>query len=228
MNYRSIMKNFFTAGILLCFIFQDVFSQNIINNSYSKQRILLRTGIDPSLNIAITYQRNLKLKFLNNEITSYGEWKASVVRFGVQNWDMNIGGIIPIYKKNNFLIINDLYGSLGKLKTKNFDAWGILLGDRINIGFYTEKHYFALLAEYNKNLLTHLLHTDFYRRTFYEDADDGWYKSTGGFFQFGFAGGWTMRKKYDLYIELKYPITEKFDSFGGSPFNINLGLGFRF
>jgi hypothetical protein len=222
------MKRFFIVIILFNCLASNILAQNIINYSETKQRVLLRTGIDPSWNLVLSYQRNVKLNNMNKAITAYGEWKASVVRPGLNNWDANFGGIIPLFKKNNFVIINDLYGSLGKLKTRNFNSFDFLLGDRINIGFFKEKSYFAFTTEYNKFLLTHLTHTDYYRNTFYEDAKDGWYKSTGGYFQFGFTGGFTFNKKFDLYAEIKLPLTEKFDSYNGSPFHINLGFGYRF
>ncbi len=71
-------------------------------------------------------------------------------------------------------------------------------------------------------------HTAFYRTTYYEDAEDGWYKGAGGMFQFGIESGGTIKEKYDIHFEIKLPFTEKFNSYGGSPFHVNLGLGYRF
>jgi peptidoglycan/LPS O-acetylase OafA/YrhL len=34
--------------------------------------------------------------------------------------------------------------------------------------------------------------------------------------------------KYDIHLEVKMPFTEKFNSYNGSPFHVNLAFGYRF
>jgi hypothetical protein len=86
----------------------------------------------------------------------------------------------------------------------------------------------AFTAEYKKIYLNHIEHTDFYKETYYKDVVDGWYKGAGGMFQFGIEGGYTFMDKIDAHVELKLPFTEKFNSYGGSPMHVNLGIGYRF
>ena len=50
----------------------------------------------------------------------------------------------------------------------------------------------------------------------------------GGMFQFGIDGGVTIKNKYDTHLEIKMPFTERFNSYGGSPFHVNPGPGYRF
>jgi len=47
-------------------------------------------------------------------------------------------------------------------------------------------------------------------------------------FQFGIEGGVTFKGKYDIHLEAKMPFTGKFNSYRGSLFHVNLGLGYRF
>ena len=82
--------------------------------------------------------------------------------------------------------------------------------------------------KYEKNFVNKLTHTQTFRDQYYEGAVDGWYKGGGGTFQFGVAGGMTFMEKVDVHLEIKLPVTEKFNNYAGSPLHVNLGLGYRF
>lgn len=199
--------------------------QNTLHNSDYSQRYLVGTGIDPSWNVSFSYQRIVNLN--GNTFTAYGEWEASVVRPGFKNCDGNLGAVISLLRKNNFHVLTDPYFSLGRLETRNFKSLSTLVGNEVSAGFFKVNKYITLLVSYNRILATHLEHSNFYRETFFEDARDAWYRSTGGFFQFGLGGGFTFNSKHDIFIEFKIPVTERFGGFGGSPAHLNLGYGIR-
>lgn len=218
--YRVIIHMF------ICLIAsQFAQGQNNVSISDYSQRIIVSTGIDPSWNVSFAYQRNLRVN--KRVITSYGELEASVVRPGIRNWDAYMGAIIPLFAINSFHLLTDPCFSLGRLETRNFDSFSMLLGNEVAAGFFKERKYFSFLIAYNRIIATHISHSDFYREAFFEDAQNGWYRSTGGYFQFGISGGFTLGSKHELFMELKIPLTEEFGGFGGSPAHINLGYGYR-
>ena len=221
------MKYLITA-IMMFAAMNQLSAQTIINDSPTENRAYLRVGIEPTTMITFGYQRNFNVGFLNRNVTSYAEWGTSMVRFGFSNSELKIGGILLVFEKGSFKVVNNLSLSAGSVTTKNFDSKKFAAGDEVAVGFYKMSWFIATTVEYEKIYLNRIEHSEFYRTTYYEDAEDGWYKGAGGMFQFGIEGGGTIKGKYDIHLEIKMPFTEKFNSYGGSPFHVNLGLGYRF
>lgn len=203
-------------------------AQTIVNDTPTENRAYLRFGIEPTTMITFGYQRNFDVGVLNRNVTSYAEWGTSMYRFGFSNSELKIGGILPIFEKRSFKVVNNLNLSAGSVTTHNFDSKKFAAGDEVAVGFYKKSWFIATTVECERIYLNHIKHTEFYRTTYYEDAEDGWYRGAGGMFQFGIEGGGTINGKYDIHLEIKVPFTEKFNSYGGSPFHVNLGLGYRF
>ena len=221
------MKYLITVIMMFGAVIQSS-AQTIINDSPTENRAYLRIGIEPTTMITFGYQRNFNVGFLNRNVTSYAEWGTSMTRFGFNNAELKIGGILFVFEKGSFKGVNNLNLSAGSVTTHNFDSKKFAIGDEVAVGFYKKNWFIAMTGEYEKIYLNHIEHTEFYRKTYYEDAKDGWYKGAGGMFQFGFEGGGTIKGKYDIHLEMKLPFTEKFNSYGGSPAHVNLGLGYRF
>jgi len=215
------MKYIITLIIALVAINQ-VSAQNVMDSSETGGRPYLRVGIEPNTMITFGYQHNF------SKVTAYAEWSSSLVRFGWNNSELKVGGLLPILQKGSFKVVNNLHASAGSVETQNFDSAKFAAGDELAVGFYHSSWFFAATGEYEKIYLSHIEHTEFYRKTYYEDAKDGWYKFPGGMFQFGIEGGATIKGKYDIHLEVKMPFTETFNSYSGSPLHVNLGFGYRF
>jgi|GEM_PF-1671257 len=200
----------------------------IFNDKTIQNNIYLRTGIEPASMVAFGYQRNLHPNFLGQTVTTFAEWNFSAFRFSPKNSEVKVGGITPLFQKSSFKIVNNLNISAGSVSTRHFESKKFAAADEIAFGFYKAKWHLAMTAEYEKIFLNRIEHTDFYRENYYEDAVDGWYKGAGGMFQFGLETGRTFYQKYDVHVELKVPFTESFNSYGGSPAHLNLGIGYRF
>jgi hypothetical protein len=56
------------------------------------------------------------------------------------------------------------------------------------LGMYRESWFAAGEIGFDKAIITHITHSDWYRR-FYPGAKDGWYLNAGGTFHYGFAAG---------------------------------------
>ena len=203
-------------------------AQTIMDDSTTQNRGYLRVGVEPTTMITFGYQRNLDMRFLDRNVTTFAEWGASMFRFGVGNSELKIGGILVVFGRGSFKVVNNFNLSVGSVTTQNFDSWKFAVADEVAGGLYRERWFVATTVEYEKIYLNHIKHTDFYRTTYYEDAEDGWYKGAGGMFQFGVEGGGTIKERYDIHLEIKLPLTGRFNSYGGSPAHLNLGFGYRF
>jgi hypothetical protein len=218
---REKMK-YITILIIALVAINQVSAQNIMDSSEAGGRPYLRIGIEPNTMITFGYQHNF------SKVAAYAEWSSSLVRFGWDNSELEIGGLLPILQMGSFRVVNNLHASAGSVETQNFDSAKFAAGDELAVGFYHGSWFFAATGEYEKIYLSHIEHTEFYRKTYYEDAKDGWYGFPGGTFQFGIEGGVTIKKKYDIHLEVKVPYTESFNSYNGSPLHVNLRLGYRF
>ena len=223
------MKNIKTIVIALTLLltFNQLSAQTILNNDPTfNNRVYLRTGIEPATMLTLGYERKFEVGFLNQDIVGFAEFGSSVANFNDN--DFKVGGILPVFEKGKFKIVNNLNVSAGSMSAKNFDSKKFAIADEVAFGFYGKKRFFAFTAEFEKIVLNKIEHSGFYKETYYEDAIDGWYKGAGGIFQFGLEGGFTIKKNIDIYSELKLPFTEKLNSYRGSPMHVNLGIAYRF
>jgi hypothetical protein len=219
--------NIITLAIVCLFSINQLTGQAILNNDPAfNNRAYLRAGIEPATMLTLGYERKFELQSLPQNLVAYAEYGVSVAN--LKNAEIKAGGILPIFQRRNFMIVNKLNVSAGSLSAKNFDSKKFALADEMAFGIYRPLWFFALTAEYEKILLTRLEHSDFYRETYYEDALDGWYKGSGGMFQFGFETGISFARRYDVHLEFKIPMTGQFNAYGGSPAHLNVGLGYRF
>jgi hypothetical protein len=202
-------------------------AQTIINSdSIHHNRAYIKAGVEPATMMTFGYQRNML--FLRQQLTTYAEWNVSIPRFSFDNSELKIGGILPVFKKGEFMIVNNLNFSAGSNITRSFDSKKFAVADELAIGLYKNTWFIAATAEYEKIYLNYIELTPFYRATYYEDAKDGWYKGAGGIFQFGIEGGITIKKRCDIHLEIKMPFTGKFNAYSGSPAHANIGFGYRF
>jgi len=224
------MKKFiaFTAmTVIMMAGLSQLSAQTLINNDTAhSNRAYLRAGIDPSTLVTVGYERKLGLTIIGKHLVTFAEWEFSVIN--LRNSEIKLGGILPLYERRNFKIVNNLNLSAGTLTAKHFDSKKFAIANEVAIGFYKPKWFFSFTAEYEKIYLNHIEHSDFYSETYYEEAVDGWYTGAGGGFQFGIEGGYTFLDRYDVHLEFKMPFTEKFNFYGGSPAHVNLGFAFRF
>jgi len=218
---------FIAMSVMLMAGLNQLSAQTIINNDETNNnRAYIKAGIDPATLLSIGYERQLGLPFVKRHLVAYAEWGFSMAN--LNNSELKIGGILPLIETENFKVINTLDVSAGTLTAKNFESKKFAVADELALGIYKPKWFLALTAEYEKIYLNYIEHSDFYKETYFTEVADGWYKSAGGMFQFGFEGGRTFFEKYDVHVELKMPVTEKFNSYNGSPAHINLGIGYRF
>ncbi len=223
------MKNIkaIIIALTLLFTLNQLSAQTIINNNPDiNNRVYLRTGIEPATMLTLGYERKFDFGFLNQNIVGFVEFGSSVANFS--NNDFKVGGILPVFEKGKFKIVNNLNVSAGSMSAKNFDSKRFAAADELAFGIYSEKRFVALTVEYENIFLNKIEHSDFFKETYFEDAVDGWYKGAGGRFQFGVEGGVTLKKKLDVHLEVKLPFTEKFNSYRGSPMHLNMGIAYRF
>lgn len=94
------------------------------------------------------------------------------------------------------------------------------------LGIYRRGWFAAGEVGFDKAIITHLTHSEWYRTNIYPDAKDGWYLTTGGTWQFGGMAGLTLGRT-ELALRAGTARTQ-----GGErlsvPFYATLGVGVTF
>jgi hypothetical protein len=92
------------------------------------------------------------------------------------------------------------------------------------MGVYRQRWFTAAEGGFDKSVITHVTHSDWYRTNFHADAKDGWYLDAGGTYHYGLAGGVTVRKA-ELMARLGFLKTERFKPLQ-PPVYASVGVGF--
>ncbi|HSL69931.1 MAG TPA: hypothetical protein VK864_06790 [Longimicrobiales bacterium] len=94
------------------------------------------------------------------------------------------------------------------------------------VGAYRPGWFTAAEFGFDKAVITHVTHSDWYRETYYPNAKDGWYLDAGGTYHYGLTGGVSIGRT-ELAGRFGWQKTEEFRDLT-PPVYASLGLGFRF
>lgn len=94
------------------------------------------------------------------------------------------------------------------------------------IGTYRRRWFAAGDFGFDKAIITHVTHSDWYRENFFPDAKDAWYLDTGGTYHYGAQGGLTLGRT-EVVGRFGWQRTERFRTLT-PPVYVGIGLGFRY
>ncbi len=221
------MKNLLAVILtLMCIHFS--YSQNILNIEERNKTVYSKFGIEPTYVLAVGYMHSFSLEKINRKFVLFGEMSSPTKLFGVKNYEAKLGGMINLIEHKGFGINYHLNFSTGHVETKNFDSQKMAFANKLFLGYFKRKWYITITGEYEKIYANKIVHSEYYRDFIFPEAKDGWYNGAGGNFQFGIETGITIKEYLDIQLEIKMPVSEKFDSYNGSPAHLNLLLGYRF
>jgi hypothetical protein len=93
-------------------------------------------------------------------------------------------------------------------------------------GIYRPSWFLAGEFGFDKAIITHVTHSDWYRQHVYPEAKDGWYLNAGGTFHYGATAGLSIGPA-ELAARAGWLRTEDFNDMT-PPMYASLGIGFRF
>jgi len=96
------------------------------------------------------------------------------------------------------------------------------------MGYYKKHWFLGTEVGFDKAIVTHFKHSDWYKEYIYDNVQDGWYEpATAGNFYYGLQGGYSM-KKIDFTLKAGKLLQQDFKSQPLLPFYGQLGVNFRF
>ena len=197
---------------------------NVARFGMERNRVYTTFGLDPAFVTSVGYARTFPV--LTHEFQISGEvgmvsnradTRDFRSRIGMQtslvSWKaLNLSGSATFVSRGTD---NSIY--------RGFNFGADLAGA---VGVYRPRWFAAGEAGKDKAIITHITHSDWYRRNVYPDAKDGWYLDAGGTIHHGLSAGVTLGKA-ELVARAGWLRTEHYNSLM-PPFYGSIGLGVGF
>ena len=222
--------NRITYTLLMVFTFffvkNDIIQAQILKPlSQGNQAIYTSFGFNPAIMVSIGYAQGIYSEFLNRQMIISSEI-ASPMKLDFQDYRLTTGLQTSIFTHHNIdcalavsFIIRSTENSVHSLF--GFGA------DVILISGYIGKRW-SLMGElgFDKEFVTHIKHSDWYKTYFYSDVKDGWYGNTAGNFHYGFRTSFSIAK-FEIIFRAGIQKTESFNDLIIPVFG-TVGVNYRF
>ena len=175
------------VAVLMLIAGESAAQWNVARFDGAANRMYASFGADPALVTTIGYSRVVPVlghHFQLGAEVAIGatglDVRDSRARLGVQT---SIASTGPLHLTGTAAFVTRT--------TENSIFTGLNFGADVGgtVGVYRSGWFVAGEAGFDKAIVTHLRHTDWYRDNFYPDARDGWYLTGGGTARYGFAAG---------------------------------------
>lgn len=197
---------------------------NVARFGSERNRVYTTAGLDPAAITTLGYGRVVQVSGHDFQLTG----DVGIVAAGMDTRDFRtrIGTQTSLLQWRSM----HLTGSATFITrgTQNSIYRGINFGADFSgtLGMYRSGWFAASELGFDKAIITHLTHTDWYRENFYPDAKDGWYLDAGGTYHYGLAGGFALGRS-EIVGRVGLLRTERFKDLT-TPGYVSLGVGFGF
>ncbi len=179
-------------GVLLC----GVAAQNAAaqwNNARldgGRNRIYMTVGLDPAIISTVGYARVVPV--LGHDFQLAADVGLVTARLDTHDFRARVEVQSPVVGWRSL----QLSGSAAFITrgTENLVYRGLDFGADLTgtLGVYRRGWFAAAQFGKDKDIVTHITHTKWYRDNVYQDAKDGWYLDCGGTFHYGLIAGVTV------------------------------------
>jgi hypothetical protein len=195
---------------------------NVARNDSSRTLVYGSYGLDPSFVATLGVARS---------VSSLGGTQfAADAGFGVAETDTKdfrgrIGARVPAIRLGALRLVGD--GAVIVRGTSNaiYRSVGFGASTSATLGIYRPRWFAGAEAGFDKSVVFHITHSDWYKSYFYSEAKDGWYGPGGGTYRFGLTGGIVIRSA-ELMTRTGLLRTERFNDVT-PPLYLSIGAGFR-
>lgn len=215
-----------TLGILLsALVAPEAAAQwNVARFGAERSRVYTTFGMDPALVSSVGYGRVISL--IGRDVQLSGDIGVVTAGVDARDYRLRLGTQTSLMRRGSL----HLTGSATFITrgTENVIYRGVNVGADITgtLGVYRQRWFAAGEFGFDKAIVTHVAHTDWYRTHFYPDAKDGWYIDAGGTYHYGVASGVTLGRT-EIVGRLGWLRTERFNAMT-PPMYASVGVGFGF
>ncbi len=124
---------------------------------------------------------------------------VDVVPAHASDWRLRVGAVFPVASYAGWMVGAKTLGIVRNASNDMNRMSNLGVETSLFGGFYAERWFLAAEAGVDWATATYIHHTDAYRRLVYENAQDGWYSSTGAALVYGVSGGYSF-SSVDLVV----------------------------
>jgi hypothetical protein len=211
-------------GLLLSvFVAAEANAQwNVARFDTDRSRVYTTFGLDPASIGSLGYGRVLSLRGHDFQLT--GDLGVVTAGMDARDFRARVGTQTSLVQwRSVHLTGSATFVTRG---TDNSIYRGLNFGADLtgSLGVYRQRWFTAGEFGFDKAIITHVTHSDWYRNHYYPDAKDGWYLDAGGTYHYGLAGGVTLGRT-EIVGRVGLLRTERFKSLA-TPGYVSLGVGF--
>ncbi len=177
-----------------------------------KRNLLYTThGFDNSIITSyIGYGQGFQLNSLDRLLVVRSDLSLPMFEIDLNDYLFRAGCRVSVYDAQGFTIPAEL--NLTLKGTQNGTFGGKSFGTELGVtpGFTANKWLIATELFWIQQWLTHIKHSDYYKKYFY-DAKDGWLKTSASHFRFGIRACRSFQNKYELMFRGGYQQRGKLD-----------------
>jgi hypothetical protein len=218
-----IRPSFVTIGLLLtALVAGEAAAQwNVARFGADPNRVYTSLGVDPSVVGAMGYARVLTIAEHPFQFSLDGS--VAVGDADVRDFKTRLAVQTSVLSWRSV----HLTGSLAFVTrgTENSIYRGFSFGSSATgtLGWYRRRWFAAGELGFDKSIITHVTHSDWYREHFFPDAKDAWYLDTGGTYNAGVTGGLSLGRT-EVVGRFGWARTERMNALL-PPMYATLGLG---
>jgi len=219
------IANITLAVVLSALAAQEAAAQwNVADFATDRNRVYVSFGLDPALVMSLGYGHVVPVGGHNFQVI--GELGVVTAGLDMHDFRARLGTQTSLARWRSV----NLTGSATLITrgTDNSIYRGLNFGTDFTgtLGVYRHGWFAASEFGFDKAVITHVTHSDWYRRYFYPDAKDGWYLNAGGTYHTGLTGGLTLGKA-QVVGRFGLLRTERFKQMA-PPGYATVGVGFGF
>ncbi|MFV0378531.1 MAG: hypothetical protein ACK5JD_14650 [Mangrovibacterium sp.] len=139
-----------------------------------------------------------------------------------------IGTHIGVFNVNHIQVATKIQGVFRSYQNQSVALLNFGCDLAATLGYYRKKWFAAAEVGFDKAIVTHFRHSDWYRNNIYSNVQNGWYQpATGGNFYYGLNFGVSV-KTIDITLRVGKIIEEDFDTEPILPFYGSVGANVNF
>lgn len=217
--------SFATVLVLAALAAGDATAQwNVARFDAQRSRAYTTFGLDPAMITTVGYGRVVGVGGHDVQLT--GDAGVAGGRLELRDFRVRLGAQTSLLRWREL----QLTGSATFITrgTENSIYRGVNFGADFtgSAGLYRDRWFAAAEGGFDKAIITHIAHTDYYRDNYYADARDGWYLDAGGIWHYGLAAGVALGRA-ELAGRFGWRKSQDYQDVN-PPVYASLGIGFGF
>ena len=194
---------------------------NVARFETNRNRVYTTFGLDPAFVGSAGYARVVSV--MDHDFQFSGDAGLATASMDVRDFRARLGLQTSLVRwRSARLTGSATFISRG---TDNLIYRGFNFGADVTgaVGVYRPRWFAAGEFGKDKAIITHVTHSDWYRRYGYAGAKDGWYLDAGGTYHYGVAGGYSIGRT-ELVGRAGWLRTERFKDMS-PPVYVSVGVG---